>query len=276
MTMIFGLFDRFKRKQLPEEVEEGYDEAPLMEERLGRLQSKPSVESKLHFDKTRIIYELEITNTTSDIMGGISVMIDSTRSNVVRVVDNEKKIEMLDPDQTEILKFELKPEMYCGKALIRGVIEYFDFGSKEKLVMRLPNKLLTFTSPDLKGMEMDDDSWRAFISHYSSIEVETDALELSPDKIFKELTTIIQEQNLYMLKPMVTPSLYRGVAKYIGVGRDGSKYALEFQLIGTQEQCKFLLRVWGDNPERNIGLCCSLVDKFSKHLDVDIKNYIIS
>lgn len=276
--MFLGIFDRFFKKSAPpEEPEEEYIEAPMMEEGLRELPpTRPRIENSLRFEKNKIIYVVEITNTTSEIMGGVNVMIEPARANIVNIEDNEKSTEMLDPDQSEKFEFEIVPAMKCGKTVLRGVLEYFDFNLKDKVHLRVPNTIVSLVPPDLKGIQIEDDAWRTFISHFENVEVETKPFESPPNNIFREFSAVIQDQNLFMLQPMVIPNLYRGVARYYGADREGSKYAVEFQLIGNQEQSKFLLRAWGNNPERGLALCCKIIDDFSTVTDIEIKNYIIT
>ncbi len=276
--MIFGIFDRFKKKSLPEEApEEEYVDAPMMEEGFrGLPPTRPRIENSLRFEKNKIIYIIEVTNTTSEIMGGVNVMIEPARANIVNIDDNERSIEMLDPDQTQKFEFDIYPSMRCGKTVIRGVLEYFDFNLKDKMHLRVPNKIVSLVPPELKGIQIEDEAWRTFISNYANVEVETKEFESPPSNIFREFSTIIADQNLYMLEPMVIPNLYRGVSRYYGADREGSKYAVELQLIGTEDQSKFLLRAWGDAPERSMALCCKIIDDFCKVTNIDIKNYIIN
>jgi hypothetical protein len=275
--MIFGIFDWFKRKSEPEELPEEEYEEPEPRDHFSEIPgSRPRIENELKFDKDKIIYEIEITNTTSEIMGGLNVMVEPARANIVAVKEAEKSVELLDPDQSQKFEFEIYPMMRCGKTVIHGILEYFDFDIKDKRQLKIPNRIITLIPPDLKGLKIDDDSWRRFISQFKNIEIETDSFEASPDSIFREFSAIIEEQNLYMLEPMVIPNIYRGISRYFGMDREGAKYAVEFQLIGNDDQSKFLLRTWGGNPERSMALCCKIIDDFSKLTKIDIKNYIKS
>ncbi len=89
--MILGIFDRFFKKSAPpEEPEEEYIETPMMEEGFRELPpTRPRIENSLRFEKNKIIYVVEITNTTSEIMGGVNVMIEPARANIVNIEDNE-------------------------------------------------------------------------------------------------------------------------------------------------------------------------------------------
>jgi hypothetical protein len=273
--MIFGIFDWFKRKSEPKELpEEEYEEEPIREPSFEIPASRPRIESALKFEKDKILYEVEVTNTTSEIMGGLNLMIEPARANIVNVKDAERSTELLDPDQSQKFEFEIYPMMKCGKTVIHGTLEYFDFEIKDKRQVKIPNTIITLIPPDTKGLKIDDDSWRMYTSRFKNVEVESKQFKASPESIFREFSKIIEEQNLYMLEPMVIPTIYRGISRYFGMDREGSKYAVEFQLIGTEEESKFLLRAWGSNPERCMALCCKIIDDFGKISDIDITNYI--
>ncbi len=98
---------------------------------------------------------------------------------------------MLDPDQSEKFEFEIVPAMRCGKTVLRGVLEYFDFNLKDKIHLRVPNKIVSLVPPDLKGIQIEDDAWRTFISHFENVEVETKPFESPPNNIFREFSAVI-------------------------------------------------------------------------------------
>jgi hypothetical protein len=273
--MIFGIFDWFKRKSEPKELpEEEYMEEPVREQHFEIPASRPRVEGVLKFVDNKIIYEVEVTNTTSEIMGGLNIMVEPARANIIGIKDAERSAELLDPDKSQKFEFEIQPMMRCGKTVIHGTLEYFDFDIKERRQIKVPNKMVILIPPDTKGIKIDEDSWRMYTNRNKHVEVETKPFQATPDSFFREFSKIIEEQNLYMLDPVITPNIYRGISRYFGLDREGSKYAVEFQLIGNLDESKFLLRSWGPNPERCIALCCKIIDEFDKISDIEIKNYI--
>jgi hypothetical protein len=289
MFIIAGIFDRlFKKKKEPyEEVGgqelERYPEYAGEEEYM-QMQGEQSPEfynepseldmvTRIHYDYKTPEFRLKVQNTSIDMLGDLSVNLKSQRNSVVTPIDSEKVLEMLEPGKSGIIKFRLKPKFKAGKSSIFGKVEYFDFKSKERKVVRLPPAHVDFEMQKISGKKVTEDQWRITCGGLKSFDIETDALEIQPAKLFNIFRRVLENLGLFLLPPIENVNLYRGIAKFYGESKSGAIFTIEVQVIGDKKNSKVLYRIWSDEPRDAMALAYKSLDVIDGI--IKIKKFIV-
>ena len=287
--MILGIFDRlFKKKSKPEQEEEF--EPPMEIDMPYEMEDMDSVggqefpqfldvpmdlemDSKIIYNFDKLEYRLKVHNKTSDILGDIGAILRTEKKSVVDVIKSKNTIEMLEPGKSIVMKFKLKPKFKLGKSGIYGKIEYFDFKSKERKILRLPQAYVEFDYSGLNANRIDDDKWRLICSGLKNYEVETTVLEIPPDEVFGTFKKVLTGLGLFMLPPIENVNLYRGIAKFYGYDNEENQYALEVQVIGDNTKSKVLFRIWSSEPQTAMALAFKTLDIVNGA--IKIKEFIV-
>ena len=299
--MIAGIFDRwFKRSKKPpeEELLLGPDEMPLdmgmemeypegegegdMEMSMGtgleypKFLDEPSeldMKSKVYYSADKFEYRLKLLNTTTDMMGDITVYLRSAKNGVVDALDAKKVIEMLEPAKSAMMKFKLKPRYRVGKSSLYGKVEFFEFKTKERKAYRLPQAYVDFELPKLSHKRIDEDRWRVICSGMKSLDIETDTITTPPERVFDIFKNTLNNLDLYMLPTIENINLYRGIAKFYGFDEDDNQYTVEAQVIGNQKNSKVLFRTWASDMQSGMALAYKTLDIIDGA--IKIKEFII-
>ena len=288
IILIAGIFDRlFKRKKEPEEdvgvieleqmpeygAEGGYayqtEEPPAYFNEPSELTMK----SQIFYDFNKMEYRLKLQNISIDMLGDLTIKLKSQKNPVATPIDNEKVIEMLEPGKSVILKFRLKPKYKTGKSSIFGTMEYFDFKSKERKIVRLPPSQIDFELDEISMKRVNDDQWRVTCGGLKSYELETDVLDIQPDKLFNMFKRVLENEGLFLLPPIENVNLYRGIAKAFGVTKSGVIFTVEAQVIGDQKSAKVLFRIWSNEAKDAMALAYRTLDTIEAIFQ--IKKFIV-
>jgi len=287
--MILGIFDRlFKKKSKPEQGEEF--EPPMEIDMPYEIEDMDSyagqefpqfldvpmdleMDSKIIYNFDKLEYRLKVHNKTSDILGDIGAILRTEKKSVVDVIQPKNRIEMLEPGKSIVMKFKLKPKFKLGKSGIYGKIEYFDFKSKERKILRLPQAYVEFDFSGLNANRIDEDKWRLICSGLKNYEVETTVLEIPPDEVFGTFKKVLTGLGLFMLPPIENVNLYRGIAKFYGYDTEENQYALEVQVIGDNTKSKVLFRIWSSEPQTAMALAFRTLDIVNGA--IKIKEFIV-
>jgi hypothetical protein len=275
--MIAGIFDRlFKKKKEPESAEyadvsaleytedlDGMDQGRDLGYEGPRFYNVPAeleMDSSINYKFEGPEYRLKLHNKSIDMIGDITVNLRSEKKNVVSIIDTKKVLEMLEPGKSAVMKFKLKPNYRIGKTGIYGKIDYFDFKSKERKMLRLPQAFLDFELKEFTPKRIDEDKWRQICSPLKNFELETKRLDLPPDKVFTIFKNALTNLDLFMLPPIENPNLYRGIARFYGYDDEESNYAVEIQVIGDKQSSKVLFRIWCDDAQGAMALAFKTID----------------
>lgn len=273
--MIAGIFDKlFKRKKEPElseyedvsalEVPEDFDAMSQGMDYEGpkfyNVPSELEMDSTINYKFEGPEYRLKLHNKSIDMIGDITVNLRSEKKNVASVIDTKNVIEMLEPGKSAVMKFKLKPRFRIGKTGLYGKVEYFDFKSKERKLLKLPQAFLDFELKDFTPKRISEDKWRQICSGLRSYDVETKRIELQPDKVFSIFKNALTNMDLFMLPPIENPNLYRGIARFYAHDDEENDYAVETQVIGDKEKAKVLLRIWSGDAQGAMALAFKTID----------------
>ena len=281
--MIAGIFDRlFKRKpkppeeemygdysevELPPQGEPGYEGEPGFEGEAGYdmpqfldVPSDLEMRSRIYYGMDALEYRLKLHNKSSDMLGDITAVLKAPRKTMVDIVGSKQVVEMLDPGKSTTMKFKLNPKYVAGKSSLYGKIEYFDFKSKERVLLRLPQAYVDFEFKQLKHKRIDEDKWRLLCAGTKHLEIETETLASPPDKVFDIFKNAMNNLGLFMLPPIENVNLYRGIAKFYGYDDNDNKYAVETQVIGDKAKAKVLFRIWSNEPKTAMALAYKTLD----------------
>ncbi len=288
MFVIAGIFDRlFKKKKEPwpedgQVAMEPMQQYPAVDD-YGELQDQPpeyfneptelKMESKIYYDFGTLEYRLKLHNISIDVLGDITVKLKSQRNSIVAPLDSDKVIEMLEPGKDLVLKFKLKPQYKTGKSSIFGTVEYFDFKSKERKLVRLRPASVDFQLKKIIGKRITDDQWRTACGGLKSYEIETDLIEIQPDKLFSVFKRTLESVGLFMLPPIENVNLYRGIAKFFGTIKEGSIIVVETQVIGDKKNSKVLFRIWSSDAKDALTLAFRTLDTIEEI--IKIKKFIV-
>lgn len=286
--MIAGIFDRlFKRKkseydeddhsQLGYPVEgedisayegQGYD-VP----RLDRIPSELEMDSGVNYKFEGPEYKLKLHNKSIDMLGDITVHLRAEKKPVAKMLKQKHVVEMLEPGKSLNLKFKLKPQYTIGRSGIYGKVEYFDFKSKERKTVRLPQAYVDFELKELKSKRIDEDKWRHICSGLNNYGVETEVMESAPEKVFNIFKNALNNLGLYMLVPIENVNLYRGIARFYAIDEEENHYAVETQVIGDKQKSKVLFRIWSNEAQGAMALAFKSLDIIDGLLK--IKKFIV-
>jgi hypothetical protein len=288
--MIAGIFDKwFKKKpKQPEEEYYEYSEADFPEE-MGLEQAEympgfdrpqfldvPSnldMDSNIYYGFDGLEYRLKLHNKSTDMIGDIAVVLKANKKSVIDVVDSKQVVEMLDPGKTTTIKLKLQPKFIPGKSGLYGKVEYFDFKSKERSAIRLPQAFVDFNFSNLDNKRIDDDQWRQICSGMNNYEIETDTIDTPPDKVFDIFKNVMNNFGFFMLPPIENINLYRGIAKFYGFDDENNKFTAEVQVIGDSAHSKILFRIWSNDPQNAMGIAFKAIDIIDG--TIKIKNFIL-
>ncbi len=285
--MIAGIFDRiFKRKQQPE-VEEELDQhvVPPSESTEGTLEpwhdsagyqkglSDLEMDANILSKFDGIEYQLKLYNKSIEMIGDITVNLQSQKKLIADIPKPTNLVEMLASRKSVIMKFNIQPKFTIGKTGVYGKIEYFDFKSKERKIFRLPQMYIDFVVRELKPKRVNEDEWRQICSGLESYDVETKVMEIAPSKLFKIFYEVTDRTGLFMLPLIENVNLYRGIARFYGFDDDGHNYAVEIQIIGDKKNSKVLFRVWSVKAENAMGLAFNILDTINEVMK--IKKFIV-
>jgi hypothetical protein len=284
-----GIFDRlFGKKKKPTEAEEyedasevgipsEYDEGEYQEgydsPRFLDMPSELEMDNKIIYNFDKMLYRLSLHNTSTDMIGDITVELKTVKNSVIKVIESEQVVEMLEPGKSINVKMKLKPSYKLGKSGVYGKIEYFDFKSKERKIFRLPQAYVQFEIPKLDSKRIDEDKWRLICSGLKNFEVETNIIDSPPEKVFDVFKNVLNNMGLFMLPPIENINLYRGVAKFYGFDSKDNNYTAEAQVIGDKKSSKVLFRIWSTNPKSAMALGYKALDIIDG--PIKIKKFIV-
>jgi hypothetical protein len=286
--MIAGIFDRwFKKKPKPieeEDYEPTYSElsgdpaeagmmSTLDQPHFLDVPSDLDMDSKIYYNFDGLEYRLKLRNNSTDMLGDITVLLKASKNSVVDVIDSKRVVEMLDPGKTSTVKLKLQPKFETGKSGLYGKVEYFDFKSKERTAIRLPQAYVDFNFAELNNKKIDEDRWRLYCSAKKCYEVETGAIDSPPDKVFDVFKNVMNNFGLFMLPPTENINLYRGIVKFYGFDEEKNNYAIEVQVIGDKSSSRVLFRIWSGEARNAMALAFKAIDIIDGA--IKIKNFIL-
>jgi hypothetical protein len=290
LLLISGIFDKLFKKKKEEpwdagevqeleqhpgyQVEEGH--MPGQGPDSPEFFNEPSdfeLEAKINYVPKKLEYRLRVRNASNDMLGDVTVNLKSQKKLVVTCITPEKVVEMLEPEKAGILKFKLKPKYRSGKSSIFGKLSYFDFKSKERKVVRLPPAHVNFELGKITGRRIDEDQWRVTCGGLMVYELETEVLEIPPNKLFNIFKRVLENIGLFPLPPIENENLYRGVAKFYGENDSGEVYTVEAQVIGDKKHSKVLFRVWCNEGRGAMALAYKTLDTIENIFK--IKKFIV-
>ena len=283
--MIAGIFDKLFKRKKPEEAEElsSYEYAEGSEQfgiagdfekpEFLDIPSELEMDSAVHYNSKRPEYRLKIHNKSVDMVGNINVYLRSDKKSVINILESKKVIEMLEPGKSANLKFKLKPKYELGKSGLYGKIEYFDFKSKERKILRLPQAYVDFDLGELLSKRINEDNWRQRCSGLKEYEIETKIIETHPKEVFNIFKNVLTNNGLFMLPPIENVNLYRGIIRFYGWDKDENEYAIEAQIIGDKQKSKVLFRVWSNDLQGAMALTFKTIDVIDGL--IKIKQFIV-
>lgn len=251
-----------------DEYQEGYDSPRFLD-----MPSELEMDNKVIYNFDKMLYRLNLHNTSTDMIGDITVQLKTVKNSVVKVIESEHVVEMLEPGKSINVKMKLKPNYKLGKSGLYGKVEYFDFKSKERKIFRLPQAYVQFDIPKLDSKRIDEDKWRLICSGLQNFEVETDIIDAPPEKVFDVFKNVLNNMGLFMLPPIENINLYRGVAKFYGFDSKDNNYTVEAQVIGDKKSSKVLFRIWSTNPKSAMALGYKALDIIDG--PIKIKKFIV-
>ncbi len=286
MFVIAGIFDRlFKRKEKPIEEEYygpefpsqgGYDTGMMAENVTPEYYNEPTeldIKPSVNYNFDGPLYSLKLFNKNIDVIGDITVHLDTNKKAIATLDETKRVFEMLEPEKSTVMKFKIKPKYKSGKTTVYGKVEYFDFKSKERKIVRLPRAIIDFEFNKLTPKRTDEDKWRQTIGSLKAFEIETDVLDLKPSELFNIFKSVLSDLGLFMLPPIENVNLYRGIAKFLGNDANKKIYAVEVQVIGDRAKSKVLFRIWSSEGKDAMALAFKTLDSIEDI--IKIKKFIV-
>jgi hypothetical protein len=217
-----------------------------------------------------LYYLVKINNNTEDIMGDVKVAI-SPEDSIITCRKPRKTAKFIDPGKSKIFKFSLQPNMKCGRSTIQGLFRYFDFNEKEPREYYIPEYELSISCPDIIGKDVEEEHWRITMSKLESYEIETAEMDFEPQKIFNHFSKIAGKLGFRPFKPVIVPTLYRGIGKFFGLDMLKDPYCVEIQVIGKGKKSRLLMRVWAPSYTQAMGVSFRFLGKADKRLKIKTK-----
>jgi hypothetical protein len=287
MVIVLGIFDKlFKKKEKPPEEEEyletQYPQQDILVDERGvdypshQYFNEPSdldMEPNIIYNLDGPEYRLKLRNKSIDVIGDITLHLRSQKKAIASLPEEPEVFEMLEPEKSTVMKIKIKPKYKPGKTNIYGRIEYFDFKSKQRKIVKLPQSMIDFDLDKLSPRRANEDKWRQSIGGLKNYELETEVLEIPPPKVFNVFKRVLDDIGLYMLTPIENVNLYRGIVKFYGNDKDKKIYAVEAQVIGDRETSKVLFRIWSSEIKDSMALAFKTFDAVENI--IKIKKFIV-
>jgi hypothetical protein len=288
MVVVGGIFDKlFKKKKEPAEEEYyepdyppqdsigpgEFDEESYPQQTYYNEPTDMKLISNIIYQIGRIEYRLKLRNISEDVLGDITVNLKSQKKSLVALIKSQQILEMLEPNKSIIMKFKLKPKYKTGTSRIFGSIEYFDFKSKERKIVRAPSAEVDFSFSKLTQKRVNEDEWRQAIGSLKSYDIESDIMDIPPNKLFNIFKSVINDVGLFMLPPIENVNLYRGIARFFGYDANRHLYAVEAQVIGDRTTSKVLYRIWSSEMNNAMALGFKTLDIIEDI--IEIKKFIV-
>jgi len=198
-------------------------------------------------------FVVRIKNKSPDALGDISVNVDGTRM-LLDIPRSVKGVKILEPGQSAKLAFRLVPRLVTGAGKVTGNISYFDVNKKARDSSQLPPQDFSLPIPRISPMKVSEDQWRVKTANMKKFELETKDISIAPATFFSQASIPLRTLGMFMLDPIETPTLYRGVARYMGLDGNKNMYGAEIQVIGKENRCRALIVTYGPEDTLAMGL----------------------
>lgn len=271
---LFGRREREMEERRPPRDMYYEDEPPEMDNESllvdHKFQFIPQEGSEKKID--RMIYELQVENTTDYPMGKLDV--DFKRKSKLGTF-GEPRIgkRMLDPDERMVIEIPFEPAYMGGKHEFEFTLNFFDFRYKVDERIKMKTEKIKVLVPKFKPMTTDEDGFRLLTSDLYRWSLETDVVEIEPKKLYRELRDRAKELGFKEAKAMENDSVYRGLTQMVAGDSKGRKWALQVQVIGQGKESKLLLYAFGERPQFAYNLATRMLHKYDRK-DMIVDNLV--
>lgn len=220
------------------------------------------------FEAGRIFYRLQVRNLSEDPLGKVEAEVSFAGDELGEFIKSKNSLPMLDPSQVANLDFDFRPfyRLGTGRAVVKA--GYFDFSARMREELPLSGGELKVFFRKSNPKPMDEDAFRIASSGLRRWEVESDILPIPPKELFDELTQRALGMNLHGLKPYEAPLLYRGIQRFSGETLDGRPVLGQVQVIGRDDESKFLLYFWAETYREGYCAASRMLNKVKWREDI--------
>jgi len=235
-------------------------------------ESSITIASAFGYKGATILYKIKVTNITDEPVGDIKVSLLVPEVFLLR--EHEKKIAMLEPNESNTVTFEVRPTGECGECNVSGTVKYYDYRTKKRQEAEIEPKVLRIICPILKPKRIDKTAWKDTVFRLISAQESTKDIQIPAETLFTMVSRVIKDMNMLMLEPEITstPQLFNGVARFFAEGVKGLQYAAQIEVIGGLKDSKLIMKTWAEQEEALTGFYHGLLDEIEKR--VHVKCYI--
>ncbi len=231
------------------------------------------IKSAISYKGAKVVYKVKVENNSKEPIARIRAKLYLS-DNVFILDKDEKGLDLLQPEESATVTFNLRPKGECGNVGISGKVVYYDYKIKEYKELKIESKTTAIICPMMKVVQTDEDSWRDNVSRMIKVEETTEEIPIEAKALFDVVVDVVRDINCYMLEPKITDAsgMFRGVGRFYCEGVKGLKYAIHVEVIGGKTKSKLILKAFAENEESLIGFYHCILDEIEKR--TKIKEYI--
>ncbi len=228
-----------------------------------------SVKSAINYEHAKLLYKVKIENNSNNSISDIRVSLYIPKG--LFIADKEEKmISLVRPRSSQTVTFTLRPKGECGNVDISSKIVYYDTNLEDYKDLKAAPKRTAIVCPMLKTVPVDERTWRQITSRLISVQETVDNLPLSCNELFRIVTDVIKDMNMYMVTEDSVSC--RFVGRFYCEGIKGYQYCAQIEAIGGMKKSKLIIKAFAENQESLIGFYHKILDEIEER--TKIKQYI--